>query len=93
MSNIVTLSTVFHHSNLHSLSSVIHSVKNSSAMLAEVLREIDELPLDPVLFVAPLQYLLVSHAKNRATVANPQGLCKRSLLGFGLRLHKNLDFD
>ena len=63
-------------------------IDSSSAMLAEVLREIDELPLDPVLFVAPLQYLLVSHAKNGATVANPQGLCKRSLLGFGLRLRK-----
>ena len=46
-------------------------------MLAEVLREIDKLPLDPVLFVAPLEYLIVGHAKNGAAVANPQGLGKR----------------
>ena len=36
--------------------------------------EIDVLPLDPSLFVAPLQYLLIGHVEDGAAMANPKGL-------------------
>ena len=42
-------------------------------------REIDELALDPPLFVAPLLYLLVGHVADGAAVANPKGLWKTML--------------
>ena len=63
-----------HASGVSHATSVIHFWSKSLSLLAEVLREIDEPPLHPRLFVAPLQYLLVGHAADGPAVANPQGL-------------------